>query len=160
MHSMHVRISLCIRDASVFTNGLRRLHGSRTMVDSMSSTANRFPTGLIYLHAPYYSPFLSRLPEYSGRVVRQSLTLTINMQYVFSFFLGTSEAQTMKKVFDDPDASDPSHSLLSKDHFGLILNEPAGKIAKMVVEYTVNLIVQVSQSEACIYYATSDMSCL
>lgn len=66
----------------------------------------------------------------------------------------------MKKVFDDPDASDPSHSLLSKDHFGLILNEPAGKIAKMVVEYTVNLIVQVSQSEACIYYATSDMSCL
>ena len=46
------------------------------------------------------------------------------------------------KVFDDPDASDPSHSLLSKDHFNLILNEPAGKIAQVVVENTVNEIVQ------------------
>ncbi len=31
-----------------------------------------------------------------------------------------------------------------QDHFGLILNEPAGKIAQVVVEHTVNLIVQVS----------------
>ncbi|KAF9442817.1 heterokaryon incompatibility Het-C [Macrolepiota fuliginosa MF-IS2] len=46
------------------------------------------------------------------------------------------------QVFDDPDASDPSHSLLSKDHFGLILNEPAGKIAQIVVQHSVNLIVQ------------------
>ncbi|KAJ2923604.1 hypothetical protein H1R20_g13491, partial [Candolleomyces eurysporus] len=46
------------------------------------------------------------------------------------------------EVFDNPNASDPSHSLLSKDHFGLILNEPAGKIAQLVVEYSVNLIVE------------------
>ena len=31
--------------------------------------------------------------------------------------------------------------MLSKDHFGLILNEPAGKIAQVIVEYAVNLIV-------------------
>ncbi|KAH6912796.1 heterokaryon incompatibility Het-C [Coprinopsis sp. MPI-PUGE-AT-0042] len=46
------------------------------------------------------------------------------------------------EVFNNPEASDPSHSMLSKDHFGLILNEPAGKVAQIVVEYTVNLIVQ------------------
>ncbi|KAH9486345.1 hypothetical protein JR316_0000409 [Psilocybe cubensis] len=46
------------------------------------------------------------------------------------------------EVFNNPRAHDPSHSLLSKDHFGLILNEPAGKIAQIVVENTVNLIVQ------------------
>ncbi|CAE7126780.1 unnamed protein product [Rhizoctonia solani] len=46
------------------------------------------------------------------------------------------------EVFNDPDASDPSHSLLSKDHFGLILNEPAGKIAMVVVRHTVELIVE------------------
>ncbi|KAJ8453953.1 hypothetical protein ONZ45_g19497 [Pleurotus djamor] len=45
-------------------------------------------------------------------------------------------------VFNDRNASDPSHSMLSKDHFGLILNEPAGKIAQVVVEHTVNLIVK------------------
>lgn len=46
------------------------------------------------------------------------------------------------EVFTNPDASDPSHSLLSKDHFGLILNEPAGKIALVVVKHTVELIVE------------------
>lgn len=29
-----------------------------------------------------------------------------------------------------------------QDHFGLILNEPAGKIAQVVVENSVNLIVK------------------
>ncbi|KAF8899167.1 heterokaryon incompatibility protein Het-C-domain-containing protein [Infundibulicybe gibba] len=46
------------------------------------------------------------------------------------------------EVFNNPNASDPSHSMLSKDHFGLILNEPAGKIAQLVVEHSVTLIVQ------------------
>lgn len=31
------------------------------------------------------------------------------------------------EVFDNPYASDPTHSFLSKDHFNMILNEPAGK---------------------------------
>lgn len=31
---------------------------------------------------------------------------------------------------------------MSQDHFALILNQPAGEIAKVVVEYTVNLVVQ------------------
>lgn len=63
------------------------------------------------------------------------------------------------QVFNDSNASDPTHSVLSKvcstfmlmdmaliltqDHFGIILNEPAGKVAKVVVEHTVGLIVQV-----------------
>lgn len=33
--------------------------------------------------------------------------------------------------------------ILTQDHFGIILNEPAGKVAKVVVEHTVGLIVQV-----------------
>ena len=62
-------------------------------------------------------------------------------------------------MFNDSNASDPTHSVLSKvllmfvpervtlisiqDHFGIILNEPAGKVAKVVVECSVNLIVEV-----------------
>ncbi|KAF9508911.1 hypothetical protein BS47DRAFT_1349872 [Hydnum rufescens UP504] len=45
------------------------------------------------------------------------------------------------EVFNDPRASDPSHSMLSKDHFALILNEPAGKVAMVVVKHSVELIV-------------------
>ncbi|KAG6873655.1 hypothetical protein C0995_012588 [Termitomyces sp. Mi166 len=44
------------------------------------------------------------------------------------------------EVFNDPRASDPTHSFLSKDHFNLILNEPAGRVARVVVKNTVGLV--------------------
>lgn len=46
------------------------------------------------------------------------------------------------EVFNDPYASDPTHSFLSKDHFNLILNEPAGNIAKIILKHTVNLVTK------------------
>ncbi|EAU89396.1 heterokaryon incompatibility protein HET-C [Coprinopsis cinerea okayama7 len=46
------------------------------------------------------------------------------------------------EVFNDPRASDPTHSFLSKDHFNLILNEPAGKLAQVIVINTVPLIIK------------------
>ncbi|KAG8680604.1 hypothetical protein FRC09_018115, partial [Ceratobasidium sp. 395] len=46
------------------------------------------------------------------------------------------------EVFNDPRASDPTHSFLSKDHFGLILNEPAGNLAKIIVTHTVQMITK------------------
>ncbi|KAG2363672.1 heterokaryon incompatibility protein Het-C-domain-containing protein [Suillus spraguei] len=46
------------------------------------------------------------------------------------------------EVFNDPYASDPTHSFLSKDHFNLILNEPAGNIAKIILRHTVNLVTK------------------
>jgi hypothetical protein len=50
--------------------------------------------------------------------------------------------QDQYEVFNDPRASDPTHSFLSKDHFNLILNEPAGHLAKIIVTYTVTLVVK------------------
>ncbi|CAI7668745.1 unnamed protein product [Penicillium pancosmium] len=35
----------------------------------------------------------------------------------------------------DPHCTDPTHSLLSKDHFANILNEPAGQVASTIVKY-------------------------
>ncbi|KAI0738947.1 heterokaryon incompatibility protein Het-C-domain-containing protein [Daedaleopsis nitida] len=46
------------------------------------------------------------------------------------------------EVFNDPRASDPTHSFLSKDHFNLILNEPAGNLGKVILVYTANLVVK------------------
>ncbi|KAK7044758.1 heterokaryon incompatibility protein Het-C-domain-containing protein [Favolaschia claudopus] len=46
------------------------------------------------------------------------------------------------EVFNDPRASDPTHSFLSKDHFNLILNEPAGNIAQIIVKHTVKLVAK------------------
>lgn len=45
-------------------------------------------------------------------------------------------------VFNDPNASDPTHSVLAKDHFSNILNDPAGNISIIIVKYTVGLMVE------------------
>ncbi|KKA25674.1 HET-C domain protein HetC [Rasamsonia emersonii CBS 393.64] len=37
----------------------------------------------------------------------------------------------------DPTCTDPTHSLLSKDHFANVLNEPAGHVAAAIVKYVV-----------------------
>lgn len=38
-------------------------------------------------------------------------------------------------VFRDDRSTDPTHSMLSKDHFSNMLNEPAGKVASQVVKW-------------------------
>ncbi|KAI9680944.1 MAG: hypothetical protein M1829_001024 [Trizodia sp. TS-e1964] len=44
-------------------------------------------------------------------------------------------------VFEDDRSSDPTHSMLSKDHFSNILNEPAGKVASQVLKWVVPQII-------------------
>ncbi|THU82295.1 Het-C-domain-containing protein [Dendrothele bispora CBS 962.96] len=66
------------------------------------------------------------------------------------------------EVFNDPRASDPTHSFLSKDHFNLILNEPAGRVARVVVTHAVNLVVKAwDDSSVNVHQVTEDiLSCL
>ncbi|KAG8896920.1 hypothetical protein FRB99_008575 [Tulasnella sp. 403] len=47
------------------------------------------------------------------------------------------------EVFNNTKSTNPTHSLLSKDHFRVILNEPAGMIAQMI---TLNAVQKVSQA--------------
>lgn len=44
-------------------------------------------------------------------------------------------------VFRDDDSSDPTHSMLSKDHFSNVLNEPAGKVASQVLKWVVPQLI-------------------
>ncbi|KAL4801885.1 heterokaryon incompatibility protein Het-C-domain-containing protein [Aspergillus unguis] len=45
-------------------------------------------------------------------------------------------------VFNDDSCSNPTHSMLSKDHFSNILNEPAGRVASQVVKWTVPQLME------------------
>ncbi|KAJ3509499.1 hypothetical protein NLJ89_g5198 [Agrocybe chaxingu] len=96
--------------------------GLTDLLEEFSNALNEY---IYTLLAPYLGPILtqatSALDEGSKAVIDN------DDQY---------------EVFNNPNAHDPSHSLLSKDHFGLILNEPAGKIAQIVVVHTVNLLVR------------------
>jgi hypothetical protein len=53
-----------------------------------------------------------------------------------------SSQEQQHVVFNDDDCSNPTHSMLSKDHFSNILNEPAGRIASAVVEWSVPQLMQ------------------
>ncbi|KAG8997572.1 hypothetical protein FRB94_007596 [Tulasnella sp. JGI-2019a] len=46
------------------------------------------------------------------------------------------------EVFNNTRSTNPSHSLLSKDHFRIILNEPAGMIARISIMHAVDRVVQ------------------
>lgn len=51
-------------------------------------------------------------------------------------------------VFNDDNCTDPTHSMLSKDHFTNILNEPAGQVASEVLKWAVPQIVSCWDGEA------------
>ena len=44
-------------------------------------------------------------------------------------------------VFHDNYSTDPTHSMLSKDHFTNVLNEPAGKVASQVLKWVVPQLI-------------------
>ncbi|CAI6339480.1 unnamed protein product [Periconia digitata] len=44
-------------------------------------------------------------------------------------------------VFNDDNSTDPTHSMLSKDHFSNVLNEPAGRVASATIAWAVPQIV-------------------
>ncbi|KAI0346175.1 Het-C-domain-containing protein [Trametopsis cervina] len=66
------------------------------------------------------------------------------------------------EVFNDPRASDPTHSFLSKDHFNLILNEPAGNLGRIVLTHAVTRIVKAwDDTNANVHQITEDiLSCM
>ncbi|KAF3384330.1 hypothetical protein F1880_001995 [Penicillium rolfsii] len=77
--------------------------------------------------APYILPIIkqakSELETGSSEVIQTSR----NQQHI---------------VFNDDNSSNPTHSMLSKDHFSNILNEPAGRVASEVVKWTVPQLMQ------------------
>ncbi|KAK7058606.1 hypothetical protein VNI00_002242 [Paramarasmius palmivorus] len=96
--------------------------GLSDLLDELTNALNAYVYTVL---APWLTPILTQATSVLGEGSKAVI-----------------DSDDQYQVFDDPNASDPSHSLLSKDHFNLILNEPAGKIAQIVVIHTANLIVQ------------------
>ncbi|ESZ99051.1 NIMA-interacting protein TinC [Sclerotinia borealis F-4128] len=51
-------------------------------------------------------------------------------------------------VFNDDHSSDPTHSMLSKDHFSNVLNEVAGRIASQVLKWAVPQLISCWDDES------------
>ncbi|SCV73961.1 BQ2448_6391 [Microbotryum intermedium] len=101
--------------------GISKIPGLSSLIEKMTDSVNRLVfTTLEPLLKPIMSQATAVLQQGSAEVIKNSDQFA---------------------VFSDPQASDPTHSFLSKDHFILILNEPAGLLAKIIVEHAVKLVV-------------------
>ncbi|TYJ55362.1 hypothetical protein B9479_003977 [Cryptococcus floricola] len=103
-------------------NTIDRIPGLAGIVEKISNSVSVF---IITTLEPFVKPLLGTATQALGESSQAII-----------------DSHDQYEVWTNPNASDPTHSYLSKDHFALILNQPAGEIAKIVVEHTVNLVVK------------------
>ena len=96
---------------------IEKIPGLEALVQKITDTLNLF---ILSLLAPFVRPIINavskQLESGSGGVIDAS-------------------GKSQYEPWTDPHCSDPTHSLLSKDHFSNILNEPAGQVASTILQY-------------------------
>ncbi|BFZ57788.1 hypothetical protein PYCC9005_004842 [Savitreella phatthalungensis] len=107
-----------------FAKGLSALFdkipGLNTLIDKITETVTLFVLSTIQ---PFVKPVVERV---TGTLQTGSALVTSNA--------------AQNEVFDNPHSSDPTHSMLAKDHFSCYLNNPAGLVAQAVVRHTVERV--------------------
>jgi hypothetical protein len=96
---------------------IEKVPGLESLIEKISETLTVFIMSLL---APFVRPLINAasksLQTGSAGVVEAS-------------------GKHQYEPWTDPHCTDPTHSLLSKDHFANILNEPAGQVASVIVKY-------------------------
>ena len=116
---------LVFRDKVVRTISsiVSKVPGLEKLIDTITEKVTLFIMGLL---APFIKPIIASasnaLKQGSGTVVDASA----RQQYL---------------VWTDPTSTDPTHSMLSKDHFSNILNSPAGQVASVILQYVAPRVI-------------------
>ncbi len=102
---------------------IEKIPGLEALVERITDTLTAFVLSLL---APFVRPIINavsnQLSSGSGGVIDAS-------------------GRSQYEPWTDPHCSDPTHSLLSKDHFSNILNEPAGQVASTILQYVAPRII-------------------
>lgn len=93
------------------------------LIEQIQEEINKFVFTLL---APYVVPIIRQVKNELNTGSNEIIQSSVAQQHV---------------VFNDDRSSDPTHSMLSKDHFSNVLNEPAGKVARQTVKWVVPQIV-------------------
>lgn len=101
------------------SRGIAKVPGLEKLLDHISETLTAFILGLL---APFIRPIIQQvsksLKEGSSGIISAS-------------------ARSQLEPWDNPRCSDPTHSMLAKDHFTNVLNSCAGRVAVTVLQYAV-----------------------
>lgn len=98
---------------------ISKVPGLEKLLDHVSETLTAFVLGLL-------SPFIQPIIQQVSKMLKEGS----------SSLIGASAA-SQYNTWDDPTCTDPTHSMLSKDHFTNILNSCAGRISVTILQYTV-----------------------
>ncbi|KAK8079398.1 Het-c heterokaryon incompatibility protein [Apiospora hydei] len=120
----HDRIMKIISDA------LPRIPILPKIVEQLEDQLNAFVTAQI---APFVVPVIQQIQNEMGAGSEGIIQSSKDQQH---------------RVFNDDNASDPTHSMLSKDHFTNLLNEPAGKTAQEMVKWVVPQLMAAMDDES------------
>jgi len=93
------------------------------LIEQIQEQVNVFVFSLL---APFVLPIISQIKSELNTGSSEIIQSSVEKQHI---------------VFRDDDCSDPTHSMLSKDHFSNVLNEPAGKIAGQVLKWVVPQLI-------------------
>lgn len=112
---------LAFRDRIVksINRGISKIPGLESLLEKISETLTAFVLGLL---APFIRPIIN--------------AITVALEDGSSNVISAS-AKSQLEPWTNPYCTDPTHSMLSKDHFTNILNSCAGRVASTVLQYVV-----------------------
>lgn len=100
------------------------------MIEKIQEEVNVFVFSLI---APFILPIINQIKTELNTGSSAIIQSSVEKQHI---------------VFRDDDCSDPTHSMLSKDHFSNVLNEPAGKIAGQILRWVIPQLIAAWDDES------------
>lgn len=98
---------------------IEKIPGLEALVDKISETVTLFVMSLL-------APFIRPIIKAASKSLQAGSAGVID-----------SSGKHQYEPWTDPHCTDPTHSLLSKDHFSNILNTPAGEVASAILQYVV-----------------------
>ena len=102
---------------------IEKIPGLEALVEKITETVTLFVLSLL---APFIRPIIKAV----SKQLQTGSSTVVN-----------ASGKHQYEVWTDPHCSDPTHSLLSKDHFSNILNGPAGQVAATILQYVVPRIL-------------------
>ena len=112
---------LVFRDKIVksINNMISKIPGLEKLLEHISETLTAFVLGLL---APFIRPIITQV----SKVLKDGSSGVIS-----------ASAKSQLEPWTDPRCDNPTHSMLSKDHFTNVLNSCAGRVAATVLQYVV-----------------------
>lgn len=103
--------------------GVAKIPGLEKLLEHISETLTAFVLGLL-------APFIRPIIQQCSKVLKDGSSTVIN-----------ASAKSQYEPWDNPHCADPTHSMLSKDHFTHILNSCGGRVAVTILQYAVPRIL-------------------